>query len=88
MEGTGVKGTAVAVPHLAESLVSATVGKWLKQPGDKVEQYEVICELITEKVNVEMPAPIAGTMGTIVAAEGETAQVGETICYIVEPAEA
>ncbi|KIL38477.1 hypothetical protein SD70_25890 [Gordoniibacillus kamchatkensis] len=41
----------VTVPHLAESLVSATVGTWLKQPGDTVEQYDVLCELFTEKVD-------------------------------------
>lgn len=80
-----LKGTAVPVPHLAESLVSATVGKWLKKPGDYIQQYDVLCELITEKVNVEMPSPIEGMLADILVAEGQTAAVGEAICLIVEP---
>jgi len=82
------RGTAVPVPHLAESLVAATVGKWLKQPGEYVVQYEILCELITEKVVVEMPSPIEGTLTEWVVAEGETAQVGDPICFIREPGEA
>ena len=54
--------TEVTVPHLAESLVSATIGKWLKKPGDYIEQYDVLCELFTEKVNTEMPSPIEGKL--------------------------
>ncbi|TXK83487.1 hypothetical protein FU659_13965 [Paenibacillus sp. N3.4] len=49
MNQTNSRLTEVVVPHLAESLVSATIGKWLKQPGDYIEQYEVLCELFTEK---------------------------------------
>lgn len=79
------KGTEVPVPHLAESLVAATVGKWLKKPGDYVQQYDVLCELITEKVNVEMPSPIEGTIVEILVGEGETAAVGAPICLIAEP---
>jgi 2-oxoisovalerate dehydrogenase E2 component (dihydrolipoyl transacylase) len=78
------KGTAVTVPHLAESLVSATVGKWLCKPGDKIEQYDAICELLTDKVNTEMPSPIGGVMREIVVPEGVTAAVGEVLCYIEE----
>ncbi|RTE09684.1 dihydrolipoamide acetyltransferase family protein [Paenibacillus whitsoniae] len=77
--------TEVTVPHLAESLVSATIGKWLKKPGDYVEQYDVLCELFTEKVNTEMPSPIEGTLVKIIVGDGETAAVGEAICVIEEP---
>lgn len=80
-----MKGTEVQVPHLAESLVSATVGKWLKKPGDYVEQYEVLCELITEKVNVEMPSPVEGTILELLVEEGQTAAVGQAICLVAEP---
>lgn len=81
--------TEVTVPHLAESLVSATIGKWLKQPGDYIEQYDVLCELITEKVNTEMPSPIAGRLTKLLASEGQTVAVGEAICLIeTEPAAA
>ena len=44
------------MPQLAESVVSATVSKWLKQPGDRIEEYEPICEVITDKVTVELPS--------------------------------
>lgn len=80
-----VKETEVTVPHLAESLVSATIGKWLKQPGDYIEQYDVLCELITDKVTTEMPSPVAGRLTRLLAAEGQTAAVGEAICIIEEP---
>ncbi|WP_281886710.1 dihydrolipoamide acetyltransferase family protein [Paenibacillus sp. YYML68] len=79
------KGTEVPVPHLAESLVSATVGKWLKQPGDYIEQYDVLCELITDKVTVEMPSPIEGTLLQLLVPDGATAAVGEALCLIEEP---
>ncbi|TBL79832.1 dihydrolipoamide acetyltransferase family protein [Paenibacillus thalictri] len=78
------QGTGVTVPHLAESLVSATIGKWLVKPGDVIEQYDVLCELFTDKVNTEMPSPVSGKVVEIVVAEGETAAVGEVICVIAE----
>lgn len=80
--------TDVVMPQLAESLVSATIGKWLKKPGDPVEQYEPICEVITDKVNAELPSTLDGVMGEILAQEGETIEVGAVICRIgVESAE-
>lgn len=72
----------VTVPHLAESLVSATVVSWLKQPGDDVREYEPLCELATDKVNVEMPSPVEGTMLRLLAADGDTVDVGAPICVI------
>ncbi|MBY9081538.1 2-oxo acid dehydrogenase subunit E2 [Paenibacillus sp. HN-1] len=76
------KLTDVAMPQLAESLVSATIGKWLKRPGDPVEQYEPLCEVITDKVNAELPSTVDGVMGDILAEEGQTVAVGEIICRI------
>jgi 2-oxoisovalerate dehydrogenase E2 component (dihydrolipoyl transacylase) len=84
MEQTKARGTEITVPHLAESLVSATIGRWLKQPGDYVEQYDPICELITDKVTTEMPSPVGGTLTEILVEEGATAAVGAIICRIVE----
>lgn len=78
------RGTEVKVPHLAESLVSAVVAKWIKQPGERVEEYDVLCELFTDKVNVEMPSPIAGTLVEWRVGEGVSAAVGETLCIIRE----
>ncbi|ANS74914.1 branched-chain alpha-keto acid dehydrogenase subunit E2 [Paenibacillus yonginensis] len=72
----------VVMPQLAESLVSATIGKWLKKPGDRVEAYEPICEVITDKVNAEIPSTIEGVMGELRASEGQTVAVGEVICVI------
>lgn len=76
------KMTDVAMPQLAESLVSATIAKWLKQPGDRIEQYEPICEVMTDKVNAEIPSTMDGIMGEILAEEGRTVNVGEIICRI------
>lgn len=78
----------VAMPQLAESLVSATIGKWLKRPGDPVEQYEPLCEVMTDKVNAELPSTVDGVMGEIIAQEGETVAVGQIICRIGVPEEA
>ncbi|MCL6606321.1 MAG: 2-oxo acid dehydrogenase subunit E2 [Paenibacillus sp.] len=75
----------VTMPQLAESLVSATIGKWLKKPGDPVEQYEALCEVITDKVNAELPSTIDGIMGELLAEEGQTVNVGEVICRIAVP---
>lgn len=74
--------TDVAMPQLAESLVSATIAKWLKKPGDPIEQYEPICEVITDKVNAEIPSTLDGIMGDILAQEGQVVNVGEIICRI------
>lgn len=85
MQRNEEKGTQVVVPHLAESLVSAIVGKWLKGPGDDVKEYDVLCELITDKITVQMPSPIEGTLLQILVVEGEEAAVGSTLCLIKEP---
>ncbi len=79
------EGTVVTVPHLAESLVSATIGKWLKRPGDYVMEYDLLCELMTNKVNVEMPSPVEGELVDILVEEGQEADVGAPICIIREP---
>ena len=65
----------VRVPTLGESVTEATVATWFKSPGDKVEADEMLCELETDKVTVEVPSPGAGTLGEIVAPEGETVGV-------------
>ncbi|WP_339273321.1 dihydrolipoamide acetyltransferase family protein [Paenibacillus sp. FSL W8-0426] len=77
-----MKWIEVIMPQLAESLVSATIAKWLKKPGDAVEQYEPICEVITDKVNAEIPSTVDGIMGDHLAEEGATIAVGEAICHM------
>ncbi len=74
--------TEIVVPQLAESLVSATIDKWVKQPGDWVELYEPVCEIITDKVNAELPSTVAGKLVKILVGKGETVPVGTPICII------
>ena len=74
--------TAVMVPVLGESVTEATVSTWYKKPGDTVTQDEMLCELETDKVSVEVPAPAAGVLGQILAAEGSTVQAGGQLAVI------
>jgi 2-oxoglutarate dehydrogenase E2 component (dihydrolipoamide succinyltransferase) len=74
--------TEVKVPTLGESVTEATIGEWLKQPGDAVALDEPIASLETDKVAVEVPSPVAGVMGQQVAAVGDTVNVGATIATI------
>ncbi|ASM71219.1 dihydrolipoyllysine-residue succinyltransferase component of 2-oxoglutarate dehydrogenase complex [Pseudosulfitobacter pseudonitzschiae] len=76
--------TDVRVPTLGESVTEATVATWFKKPGDAVAVDEMLCELETDKVTVEVPSPVAGTMGEIVAAEGETVGVDALLATISE----
>src|SRR6056297_4017284 len=76
--------TEVRVPTLGESVTEATVATWFKQPGDAVAADEMLCELETDKVTVEVPAPTAGVMGEIVAKEGETVGVDALLATISE----
>ncbi|RBI74102.1 dihydrolipoamide succinyltransferase [Roseovarius sp. TE539] len=78
--------TEVRVPTLGESVSEATVATWFKKPGDPVAADEMLCELETDKVTVEVPAPAAGTMGEIVAQEGETVGVDALLATITEGA--
>ena len=66
----------VKVPTLGESVTEATIGQWLKQPGDAVKLDEPVASLETDKVAVEVPAPAAGVMGAHAAKEGDTVTVG------------
>ncbi|WP_424766145.1 dihydrolipoamide acetyltransferase family protein [Paenibacillus sp. sgz302251] len=74
--------TEIVVPQLAESLVSATIDKWLKQPGDWVDIYEPVCEILTDKVNAELPSTVAGRLVKILVGHGETVPVGTAVCII------
>ena len=74
--------TDVLVPTLGESITEATLGQWLKAPGDPVKADEPIASLETDKVAVEVPSPVAGTMGEHVVSEGETVAVGALIARI------
>ncbi|WP_375394759.1 2-oxoglutarate dehydrogenase complex dihydrolipoyllysine-residue succinyltransferase [uncultured Sphingomonas sp.] len=74
--------TEVTVPVLGESITEATLGEWLKQPGDPVKADEPIASLETDKVSVEVPSPVAGVMGEHAVKVGDTVQVGAMIATI------
>jgi 2-oxoisovalerate dehydrogenase E2 component (dihydrolipoyl transacylase) len=75
--------TQVTMPQLGESVTEGQVSRWLKHPGDPVEKYEALVEIITDKVNAEVPSPVSGVMGEILVAEGDTVAVGTLICSIM-----
>jgi 2-oxoglutarate dehydrogenase E2 component (dihydrolipoamide succinyltransferase) len=77
----------IVVPQLGESVVEGTIGKWLKKVGEPIAKDEPIVEIITDKINIELPAPSAGTLGEILAAEGVVAQVGEKLGTILAAGE-
>lgn len=76
--------TEIRMPKLAESVVSATISKWLKQPGDYIEEYEPLCEIITDKVTSEVPCTVEGTLAEIKVEEGMEVDVGTVICSVKE----
>jgi 2-oxoisovalerate dehydrogenase E2 component (dihydrolipoyl transacylase) len=76
----------VTMPQLGESVAEGTIGKWLKQPGDHVDKYEPLLEVITDKVNAEVPSPFEGVLREILAEEGATVPNDAEIA-IIETAE-
>jgi 2-oxoisovalerate dehydrogenase E2 component (dihydrolipoyl transacylase) len=80
--------TSVKMPQLGESITEGTISKWLKQPGDQVKKYEGLVEIITDKVNAEVPAPLSGVLKEIKVKEGATVMVGTEIAVIEESAAA
>jgi 2-oxoglutarate dehydrogenase E2 component (dihydrolipoamide succinyltransferase) len=76
----------IRVPTLGESVTEATIGRWFKKTGDAVSVDEPLVELETDKVTIEVPAPSAGTLGEIVAKDGETVAVGALLGQITEGA--
>ena len=78
--------TDITVPALGESVTEATVAKWFKTPGEAVSADEALCELETDKVAVEVPAPAAGTLAEILSPEGMTVGIGAVLGRIAEGA--
>ena len=66
----------ILVPSLGESITEATVSKWLKRVGEEVNSDEPLVELETDKVNIEVPSPLSGTLSSIKVKEGDTVEVG------------
>ncbi len=74
--------TQIVMPQLGESVAEGVIGKWLKQEGDSIAKDEPIVEVVTDKVNAEIPSPVAGVLQKISASEGETVAVGQEIAVI------
>ena len=76
------QGTTVTMPKLGESVTEGTIAGWLTKVGERVERFDPMVEVITDKVNAEVPAPVSGTLVEILTEEGQTVPVGEIICII------
>src|ERR1051325_4857030 len=74
--------TEIKMPQLGESVTEGTVGRWLKQPGEHVEQYEALLEVTTDKVDTEVPAPATGIIREIMVPEGQTVRVGTLLAIL------
>jgi 2-oxoglutarate dehydrogenase E2 component (dihydrolipoamide succinyltransferase) len=81
-----MKMTDVMVPSLGESVSEATVSTWFKKPGDVVKQDEMLCELETDKVSVEVPSPVSGVLTEILAPEGTTVAASARLAIVTEGA--
>ncbi len=77
----------IVIPQLGESVVEGTISKWLKKEGDKIDKDEPLVEIATDKINIEIPSPKAGTLGKIIVKEGTVVPVGELIGLLAEPGE-
>lgn len=82
MEGTSGKGTEIRMPALGESVTEGTVTSWLKSVGDKVEADEPLLEVSTDKVDSEVPSPVAGYLTEILVNEDETVDVGTVVAIV------
>src|SRR5215472_6131613 len=79
--------TPVKMPRLGESVAEGTIGSWLKKEGDWVERDESLAEIITDKINAELPSPVAGRLAKILVQTDTTVPVGAEIALIEENAD-
>ena len=79
--------TPVKMPRLGESVAEGTIGAWIKQVGDYVAKDEALAEIITDKINAELPSPVAGRLTNILVNVDETVPVGTDIALIEENAD-
>ena len=69
----------IELPQVGESVTEGVIGKWLKSVGERVERFDPLVEVVTDKVNMEMPSPVSGTLTAVLASEGETVPMGAPI---------
>ena len=72
----------IELPQVGESVTEGIIGKWLVNVGDKVKKYDPLVEVVTDKVAMELPSPVTGTLREIIAEEGETIPMGGVIADI------
>src|SRR5216684_1439073 len=80
--------TNVIMPQLGESVVEGTVSKWLKHEGDRVNEFDPIIEVNTDKVDTEIPSPASGVLLKVLVPEGTTVKAGTLLAVIGQPGEA
>ena len=78
----------VELPHVGESVTEAIIDRWLKQVGDRVEKYDPLAEVVTDKVNMEMPSPASGVLTQILVEAGSTVPMGTVVAEIAVDGEA
>ena len=77
----------IELPQVGESVTEGVIGKWLKSIGDRVERYDPLVEVVTDKVNMEMPSPVAGTLTAVLVSEGDTVPMGAPIAEVAADGE-
>ncbi len=75
-------GTEVVMPQMGESIFEGTITKWLKKVGDTVQRDEPLFEISTDKVDAEIPSPVAGILTEIKVGEGETVEINTVVAVI------
>ena len=80
--------TTIKMPQLGESVTEGTIERWLVKVGDSVAQYDPLFEVVTDKVNAEVPAEVGGVVTSILVPDGETVKVGTPLAEIAEDGEA
>ena len=78
----------VELPHVGESVTEAIIDRWLKKVGDRVEKYDPLAEVVTDKVNMEMPSPASGVLTQILVEAGSTVPMGTVVAEISVDGEA
>ena len=76
--------TDVVMPQMGESITEGTITKWLKKPGDTIQRDEPLFEISTDKVDAEIPSPVAGTLSEIKVEEGKTVTINTVVATIAE----
>src|ERR1039457_7544086 len=79
--------TDVIMPQMGESIVEGTITKWLKKAGDRVEKDEPLFEISTDKVDAEIPSPVAGVLSEIKVLEGATVEINTVVAVVTESGE-